>query len=64
MTIVNPAPVYLKPPLDPPAPVPGCRKCEAWDRQRSAALAAGNASGASDCNIEIRRHPHAEAGAP
>jgi hypothetical protein len=42
---------------DPP-PVVGCDVCDALDKERSEARAVGNGSKVSDCNVEIRSHPH------
>ncbi|GFE24158.1 hypothetical protein YWIDRAFT_00760 [Streptomyces sp. SceaMP-e96] len=41
-----------------PVPVPGCDVCGALARERDAARRAGDGSKVSDCNVEIRRHPH------
>lgn len=41
-----------------PAPVDGCDVCGALARERKAARFAGDGSKVSDCNVEIRRHPH------
>ncbi|MFD8548306.1 hypothetical protein [Streptomyces sp. NPDC059649] len=41
-----------------PSPAAGCDVCEALARQRVAAYAVGDRSKVSDCNVEIRRHPH------
>ena len=51
-------PVHLLEPTPPPRPVPGCDVCGALARQRADATAAGDHSRASDCTVEIRRHPH------
>ncbi|AVH59714.1 MULTISPECIES: hypothetical protein [Streptomyces] len=51
-------PITLELPLSAPDPAPGCGVCQALARQRAEALAAGNASRATDCNVEIRNHPH------
>ncbi|MEU5010395.1 hypothetical protein AB0G35_08885 [Streptomyces sp. NPDC021749] len=45
-------------PVRDPEPNTGCDVCEALARQRVAAYAAGDRSKVSDCNVEIRRHPH------
>jgi hypothetical protein len=42
---------------DPP-PFAHCDVCAALDRERSEARAKGNGSKVSDCNVEIRSHPH------
>ncbi|WP_030807546.1 hypothetical protein [Streptomyces sp. NRRL S-337] len=41
-----------------PVPVDGCDVCGALAREREAARIAGDGSKVSDCNVEIRRHPH------
>lgn len=41
-----------------PVPVDGCDVCEALRNEREAARLAGNGSKVSDCNVEIRKHPH------
>jgi hypothetical protein len=51
-------PARLALPLEPPAPKPGCGVCAALGRQRAEAEATGDMSKASDCNVEIRNHPH------
>ncbi|WP_438487460.1 hypothetical protein [Streptomyces sp. S186] len=51
-------PVYLKEPLPEPVPVAGCDVCGALAEQRAAAYAVGDWSKATDCNVEMRRHPH------
>ncbi|MFD4413174.1 hypothetical protein [Streptomyces sp. NPDC058476] len=56
-TTMNP-PVTLAMPIDAPPPAPGCGVCRALARQRANAIAAGYPSRATDCNIEIRNHPH------
>ncbi|MFE9765132.1 hypothetical protein ACFYPC_11455 [Streptomyces sp. NPDC005808] len=51
-------PVHLPEPTPPPQPVPGCGVCSALDRQRAEHTATGDPSKATDCNVEIRNHPH------
>ncbi|WP_329546784.1 MULTISPECIES: hypothetical protein [unclassified Streptomyces] len=51
-------PITLELPLRDPDPVPDCGVCQALARQRADAVAAGNASRATDCSVEIRNHPH------
>ncbi|MFF1702476.1 hypothetical protein [Streptomyces sp. NPDC058252] len=51
-------PVDLSLPLDQPKPAPLCGVCQALERQSAEATASGDYSKASDCNIEIRNHPH------
>ncbi len=53
-------PVHLMEPLTGPDPEPvdGCDVCGALARQRAGAYAVGDRSAATDCNVEIRRHPH------
>lgn len=41
-----------------PEPVDGCDVCDALARQRIVAQGAGDYSKVSDCNVEIRKHPH------
>nr|WP_018539248.1 hypothetical protein [Streptomyces sp. SID8354] len=41
-----------------PEPVAGCDVCGALARQRAGAYTIGDRSRATDCNVEIRRHPH------
>jgi hypothetical protein len=41
-----------------PAPAKDCDVCEALARQRIEAQALGEYSKLSDCNVEIRKHPH------
>ncbi|ARF56751.1 hypothetical protein [Streptomyces gilvosporeus] len=50
--------VHLPEPAREPEPVAGCDVCGALDRQRLGAYAVGDRSRATDCNVEIRRHPH------
>ncbi|MEU9500209.1 hypothetical protein [Streptomyces sp. NPDC048196] len=50
--------VELGVPVRDPEPVDGCDVCGALARQRVAAYAVGDRSKVSDCNVEIRRHPH------
>lgn len=57
-TMDLPAPVHLPRPTDPPAPAPGCGVCAALAEQRETARTAGDLSRASDCNVELRNHPH------
>ncbi|MFJ2708534.1 hypothetical protein ACIO3R_35825 [Streptomyces sp. NPDC087428] len=53
-------PVFLTDPLTAPEPVPnyGCDVCAVLGRQREAARTSGDPSAVSDCNVEIRQHPH------
>lgn len=53
-------PVHLGDPVTAPDPEPaaGCDVCEALARQRAGAYAVGDRSRVTDCNVEIRRHPH------
>lgn len=57
-------PVHLKDPTRTPEPEPvaGCDVCVALAQQRARADAMGDKSRATDCTIEIRRHPHPQAG--
>lgn len=56
---MEPAPI-LGIPLAEPLASEACDVCQALARQRSAARAEGNLSRVSDCNVEIRNHPHPE----
>lgn len=53
-------PVHLPDPgvVSEPKPVGGCDVCRALAQQRERARAVRNWSGVSDCNVELRRHPH------
>ncbi|GGS63363.1 hypothetical protein GCM10010270_38030 [Streptomyces violaceus] len=50
-------------PLPEPEPVTGCPECQRYARQREAARAESDMSRVSDCNVQIRRHPHGPRGA-
>lgn len=54
--------VHLTDPLGPqalePLPNPGCKICAALGRQREEARGVGDLALVSDCNVEMRRHPH------
>ncbi|MGW6258627.1 hypothetical protein [Streptomyces sp. NPDC055085] len=50
--------IVLPLPPDGPEPAPGCGVCAALVRQSAQAAAIGDYSKASDCNVEIRNHPH------
>jgi len=54
--------VELTDPLSPmvlePVPTPGCTICTVLGQQREEARSIGNGSLVSDCNVEIRQHPH------
>ncbi|PKV86469.1 hypothetical protein BX283_4033 [Streptomyces sp. TLI_146] len=41
-----------------PPPTIGCDVCAALETARATARRAGDGSTVSDCNVEIRRHPH------
>jgi hypothetical protein len=43
-------------PLPKPEPAPACRICADLDRKRAAALAEGDLSRVSDCNVGLRAH--------
>lgn len=62
MTTTMDEPVDLPLPLDQPKPAPRCGVCAALVRQRAEATAAGDYSKVSDCNVEIRNHPHPKRG--
>ncbi|MCR8578955.1 hypothetical protein NE399_33510 [Streptomyces sp. Isolate_219] len=51
-------PVYLSLPPASPTPAEGCGVCTALAKQRAAAAAEGDHSRVTDCNIELRNHPH------
>ncbi|GHI87457.1 hypothetical protein [Streptomyces xanthophaeus] len=53
----DPFPVRNPGPAD-----PGCDVCGALVAQRADHYRLGDLSGVVDCNVEIRRHPHAEEG--
>ncbi|MFI9050394.1 hypothetical protein [Streptomyces sp. NPDC053427] len=53
-------PVHLMEPAAEPVPVVECDVCGALVKQRAEACAVGDMSKATDCNVEIRRHPHPE----
>nr|WP_234025074.1 hypothetical protein [Streptomyces sp. SID8354] len=57
----DPVPVKDPVPAPEPEPVAGCDVCAALAGQRARAHAVGNRSMVTDCNVEIRRHPHAKA---
>ncbi|MET7390664.1 hypothetical protein ACFYPT_37765 [Streptomyces sp. NPDC005529] len=57
-TTMDEKPITLPLPLDGPKPAPGCGVCTALARQSAQAAATGDYSKASDCNVEIRNHPH------
>ncbi|WP_328551026.1 hypothetical protein [Streptomyces sp. NBC_00358] len=57
-TTMDDAPVDLPLPMDRPKPAPHCGVCAALVRQSAEAAASGDYSKASDCNGEIRHHPH------
>lgn len=42
-----------------PDPTPGCLVCAALAKQRGTARKLQDMTAVSDCNVEIRRHPHA-----
>ncbi|WP_329616527.1 hypothetical protein OG244_28780 [Streptomyces brevispora] len=41
-----------------PAPATACSVCVALDEQRAEARRLGDMTTVTDCNVEIRRHPH------
>jgi hypothetical protein len=63
MTALEP-PIDLPLPLEAPEPEPDCDVCEALARQRIEAQALGDYSRLTDCNVEIRSHPHTTAECP
>ncbi|MFJ6237998.1 hypothetical protein ACIQH0_28415 [Streptomyces griseus] len=52
--------VQLNDPLDALEPIPffSCDVCASLGRQREEARKKGDMTVVSDCNVEIRRHPH------
>ncbi|GAA0434931.1 hypothetical protein GCM10010357_65550 [Streptomyces luteireticuli] len=62
MTLARePVPVHLLATvmaMDDPGPTAGCDVCGALVRQRAEAWQTGNFSQATDCNVELRQHPH------
>lgn len=52
--------VHLSDPLSALEPVPNfsCDVCASLGRQREDARKKGDMTTVSDCNVEIRRHPH------
>ncbi len=52
------APVHVALPPQEPDPVPGCEICADVATQRAEAKTHGDGSRLTDCNIEIRLHPH------
>lgn len=55
-TTMSSAP-QLPVPSPPRAPAPGCDVCASLAAQRSHATATGDHSRASDCTVQIQRHP-------
>lgn len=53
-------PVFLSDPLSlaEPSPHKGCPVCRALEGQRADAHRIGDLAAVSDCNVELRRHPH------
>ena len=51
-------PVTLLDPTRPPRPAPGCDVCAALDKQRAAFERKNDVKRATDCEDEIRNHPH------
>ncbi|MBW1596533.1 hypothetical protein [Streptomyces sp. JJ38] len=60
LTTDGPSPVHLPDPFPAPEPppAPGCDVCRALAAQRLEARNRGDLSAATDCNVEIRNHPH------
>ncbi|MFD5198867.1 hypothetical protein ACFWM7_01600 [Streptomyces sp. NPDC058375] len=52
--------VHLSDPMSAlePVPNPGCDVCTSLGQQREEARVMGNMTTVTDCNVEIRRHPH------
>lgn len=65
LTNLTPA-VHLTDPLASealePVPSPGCVICAALGRQREQARMWNDFTTVTDCNVEIRRHPHKKQG--
>ncbi|KNB54342.1 hypothetical protein [Streptomyces caatingaensis] len=59
-TVHEPVPVHISATAltDDPEPAPGCDVCGALARQRVEARRTGDFSQATDCNVELRQHPH------
>lgn len=53
-----PLAAHLALPVAAPEPAPGCDVCEALAVQRVEAQGVGDYSKVTDCNVEIRQHPH------
>ncbi|MFS8199029.1 hypothetical protein ACLVWQ_10080 (plasmid) [Streptomyces sp. CWNU-52B] len=53
-------PVTLPDPTRPPPPAPGCDVCAALDKQRVQYERAQNIRRATECEVEIRNHPHSK----
>ncbi|MFJ3826253.1 hypothetical protein [Streptomyces nodosus] len=53
-------PVHLLDHEPPPEPTPGCAVCGALAQQRAEAERRGEWSRATDCSVEMSRHPHKE----
>ncbi|MEV7525540.1 hypothetical protein [Streptomyces sp. NPDC091371] len=47
-----------------PVPVEGCDVCVELDKQRSHHRLMRDGSGVSDCNVEMRNHPHVDGKRP
>ncbi|MET9294908.1 hypothetical protein [Streptomyces sp. NPDC003077] len=54
-------PVHLRLPDEEPRPEAGCEVCAALAEERAAARTAGDLAKVTDCNVRMRRHPHAAA---
>lgn len=53
-------PISLPDPTRPPQPVPGCVVCSGQESLRQAAERKHDIRRATDCEMEIRRHPNHE----
>ncbi|MFF4391961.1 hypothetical protein ACFY0G_35155 [Streptomyces sp. NPDC001552] len=51
--------VHVTLPRRDPEPAPGCPQCAGAAVRRAVCRRAGDLSGVSDCDIIVRRHPHA-----
>ncbi|MCX4908475.1 hypothetical protein [Streptomyces sp. NBC_00878] len=50
--------ITLPDPTRPPRPAPDCDVCASLDTQRIQYEEAGNIRRSTDCEVEIRNHPH------
>lgn len=50
--------ITLPDPTRPPRPAPNCGVCAALEKQRAGYQQAGKIRKATECEVEIRNHPH------